>query len=181
MSESINGTAGGRRAEEMESRAGRTHRRFCAQGILPKKKKKERERWPLRGKADFWADTKQATVNPGLGGNTAYEGIARFTNGLMDLLRQSPQPTSEQLTEVFRTYEEAHRPRAELVVKLSGMITRYEAQDTWYLKTASRWLIPWVSDVRKADTYVSFSRNGPCLAYLPDPDVREGDAVEAKL
>lgn len=99
----------------------------------------------------------------------------------MDLLRQSPQPTSEQLTEVFRTYEEAHRPRAELVVKLSGMITRYEAQDTWYLKTASRWLIPWVSDVRKADTYVSFSRNGPCLAYLPDPDVREGDAVEAKL
>ncbi|KAF4309032.1 putative FAD binding domain protein [Botryosphaeria dothidea] len=138
--------------------------------------------WDVHGRVVLIGDSvHKATVNPGLGGNTAYEGIARFTNGLMDLLRQSPQPTSEQLTEVFRTYEEAHRPRAELVVKLSGMITRYEAQDTWYLKTASRWLIPWVSDVRKADTYVSFSRNGPCLAYLPDPDVREGDAVEAKL
>lgn len=112
----------------------------------------------------------QATINAGLGGNTAYEGIACLTNGLVDLLARSPQPSLDELTAVFREYEETHRQRAEFIVKLSGTITRYEAQDTWLLKMASRWLSPWVSDARKADAYASYFGKAPFLNYLPDPD-----------
>ncbi|GME30195.1 putative FAD binding domain protein [Neofusicoccum parvum] len=123
----------------------------------------------------------KATVNPGLGGNLAYEGIAHLTNRLVPLLRSAAAPPSAaQLTELFDSFDAAHRPRAETVVKLSGTITRYEAQDTWWLKGASRWVVPWVSDARKADAYVGFSNGGPRLEWLPDPD-GETAAGEARL
>ncbi|KAJ5772702.1 hypothetical protein N7520_003231 [Penicillium odoratum] len=111
----------------------------------------------------------KATVNPGLGGNLAYEGIARFTNGLVPLLEESPTPSLEQLTEVFDRYITGQKPRAETVVGLSGHITRYEAQDTWILKLAARHIVPRVGDSLKARFYASFSKGGPWLEYLPLP------------
>ncbi|KAJ5689708.1 hypothetical protein N7462_004100 [Penicillium macrosclerotiorum] len=111
----------------------------------------------------------KSTVNPGLGGNLAYEGIARFTNGLVPLLKETPMPSLEQLNEVFDQYITGQRPRAETVVDLSGQITRYEAQDTWILKFAARHIVPFVSDKLKANLYASFSRGGPWLEYLPLP------------
>ncbi|KAJ5680157.1 hypothetical protein N7455_008755 [Penicillium solitum] len=119
----------------------------------------------------------KSTVNPGLGGNLAYEGIARLTNGLVPLLKENPMPSLEQLTEVFNQYVTGQKPRAETVVDLSGQITRYEAQDTWILKFAARHIVPWVSDRLKAKLYASFSRGGPYLEYLPLPAV---DAALAK-
>ncbi|EOD43599.1 putative fad binding domain protein [Neofusicoccum parvum UCRNP2] len=130
----------------------------------------------------------KATVNPGLGANTAYEGIVRLTNGLHALLASSPAPTQAELATLFeQTYEAAHRSRAETVVSLSGVVTRYEAQDTWYLKMASRWVSPYIPDGRKADLYGAFSRAGPWLEFLPDPDAATAAdgaqpvAVEARL
>ncbi|KAB2577963.1 putative fad binding domain protein [Lasiodiplodia theobromae] len=129
----------------------------------------------------------KATVNPGLGANTAYEGIVRLTNGLRTLLSLAPQPSVAQLKELFEaTYEANHRGRAETVVSLSGVVTRYEAQDTWYLKMASRWVSPYIPDGRKADLYAAFSRAGPWLDFLPDPDAKAADgaqpvAVESRL
>ncbi|OQD69018.1 hypothetical protein PENPOL_c002G03084 [Penicillium polonicum] len=111
----------------------------------------------------------KSTVNPGLGGNLAYEGIARLTNGLVPLLKENPMPSPEQLTEVFNQYITGQKPRAETVVDLSGQITRYEAQDTWILKFAARHIVPWLSDKLKAKLYASFSRGGPYLEYLPLP------------
>lgn len=108
----------------------------------------------------------QTTVNPGIGGNTAYEGIARFTNGLVPLLKENPVPTLEQLSKVFNQYVTGQAPRAKKVVDFSGSITRYEAQDTWVLKFAARHILPWVSDKLKAKLYASFSSRGPCLEYL---------------
>jgi hypothetical protein len=113
--------------------------------------------------------SRQATVNPGLGGNLAYEGIARFTNGLVSLLQQYPKPTLEQLTNVFNQYVAGQKPRAETVVSLSGQITRYEAQDSWFLKFAARHILSYVSDGLKAKLYSSFSEGGPWLEYLPLP------------
>lgn len=113
----------------------------------------------------------KSTVNPGLGGNVAYEGIARLTNGLVPLLKENPMPSLEQLTEVFSQYIARQKPRAETVVDLSGQITRYEAQDTWILKFAARHIVPWVSDKLKAKLYASFSRGGPYLEYLPIPAI----------
>ncbi|KAF9892640.1 hypothetical protein FE257_001042 [Aspergillus nanangensis] len=112
----------------------------------------------------------KVTINPGLGGNLAYEGIARFTNGLVSLLTETPTPSQSQLTELFARFDEGQRPRAEMVNNLSGQITRYEAQDTWFLKFASRHLSPWVSDKLKAKAYAAFSKKGPCLEYLPLPE-----------
>ncbi|KAJ5511075.1 Monooxygenase FAD-binding [Penicillium expansum] len=113
----------------------------------------------------------KSTVNPGLGGNLAYEGIARLTNGLVPLLKKNPMPSLEQLTGVFNQYIIGQKPRAEAVVDLSGQITRYEAQDTWALKFAARHIVPWVSDRVKAKLYASFSRGGPYLEYLPLPAI----------
>ncbi|KAH7039489.1 hypothetical protein B0J12DRAFT_221975 [Macrophomina phaseolina] len=112
----------------------------------------------------------KATVNPGLGANTAYEGIVRLTNLLHALLASSPAPSTSQLSDIFNTYEQQHRSRAETVTTLSGVVTRYEAQDTWYLKMASRWVSPYIPDGRKADLYAAFSRAAPWLDFLPDPD-----------
>lgn len=102
------------------------------------------------------------------------------------LLQTTPSPSVEQLTNVFTAYEQAHRSRAETVVSLSGVVTRYEAQDTWYLKMASRWVSPYIPDGRKADLYGAFSRAGPWLDFLADPDAKTTEgaqpvAVEARL
>ncbi|KAJ5118781.1 hypothetical protein N7526_010418 [Penicillium atrosanguineum] len=125
----------------------------------------------------------KATVNPGLGGNTAYEGIARFTNGLIPLLKETPTPSVEQLTEVFNKYITGQAPRARRVVDISGSITRYEAQDTWFLKFAARHIVPWFSDRIKAKLYASFSKGGPWLEYLPLParDIDIGTAAEEPI
>ena len=111
----------------------------------------------------------------------------RLTNGLRTLLSLAPQPSVAQLKELFEaTYEANHRGRAETVVSLSGVVTRYEAQDTWYLKMASRWVSPYIPDGRKADLYAAFSRAGPWLDFLPDPDAKAAAgaqpvAVESRL
>ncbi|KAJ5817131.1 hypothetical protein N7447_009364 [Penicillium robsamsonii] len=122
----------------------------------------------------------KATVNPGLGGNLAYEGVARLTNGLVPLLKESPMPSLEQLTKVFNQYIAGQKPRAETVVDISGQITRYEAQNSWVLKFAARHIVPWVSDKLKAKLYASFSRGGPCLDYLPLPAMDAGLRKPAK-
>ncbi|KAJ9285879.1 hypothetical protein DTO027B5_3094 [Paecilomyces variotii] len=111
----------------------------------------------------------KTTVNAGLGGNLAYEGIARFTNLLVPLLQKTPNPSTADITELFLGFERLHRPRADLVGKISGQITRYEAQDTVLLKFASRYIAPWVSDWTKASLYASFAQGAPWLEYLPLP------------
>ncbi|KAF4546159.1 FAD binding domain containing protein [Lasiodiplodia theobromae] len=121
----------------------------------------------------------KVTINAGLGGNTAYEGIVCFTNGLVELLARSPTPSLSELTAVFQEFEETHRQRADTVTWLSGLITRYESQDTWYLKLVSRWLSPWLSDALKTDAYVSFFGKAPHFNWLPKP--KPGVVVDARL
>ncbi|KAJ5476081.1 hypothetical protein N7475_001810 [Penicillium sp. IBT 31633x] len=111
----------------------------------------------------------KVTINPGLGGNLAYEGIARLTNGLVPLLKETPLPSLEELNGVFDQYIAGQMPRAKTVLDVSGQITRYEAQDSWVLKFAARHIVPWVSDGLKAKLYASFSKGGPFLEYLPLP------------
>lgn len=131
-------------------------------------------------KTNFFSKSRQATVNPGLGGNLAYEGIARFTNGLVPLLQEYPIPSLEQLTEIFDQYVAGQRPRAETVVGISGQITRYEAQESWILKFAARHIVPYVSDGLKAKLYSSFSKGGPWLEYLSLPAIDADLAKAAK-
>ncbi|KAL4953547.1 hypothetical protein BDW69DRAFT_200095 [Aspergillus filifer] len=115
----------------------------------------------------------KSTINPGLGGNLAYEGIAHFTNLLVPLLKEHPNPSTEQLSQLFEEYFERHLPRARTVVNISGRITRYEAQDNWLYTLAARHIVPWISDATKAQGYASFSNGGPWLDYLPLPKLDE--------
>lgn len=121
----------------------------------------------------------QVTINAGLGGNTAYEGIVCLTNGLVELLARSSTPSLSELTAVFQQFEDTHRQRADTVTWLSGLITRYESQDKWYLKFVSRWVSPWLSDALKTDTYVSFFGKAPYFNWLPKP--KPGVVVDARL
>ncbi|PYI08852.1 FAD/NAD(P)-binding domain-containing protein [Aspergillus sclerotiicarbonarius CBS 121057] len=109
----------------------------------------------------------KVTINAGLGGNLAFEGIAHLANALVALLKDSPSPSNEQITAMFGRFEQAHRPRATTVLNMSGQITRYEAQDTWFLRFASRYISPWVSDRWKARLYADFSDAAPYLDFLP--------------
>ncbi|KAE8151336.1 hypothetical protein BDV25DRAFT_152791 [Aspergillus avenaceus] len=122
----------------------------------------------------------KATVNPGLGGNLAYEGIAHFANTLVELLIEHQNPSQEKVSELFAHMDQIHRSRAETVTKLSGQITRYETQDNWFLKFASRCLVPWVSDNAKAKAYAAFSDGAPWLRFLPLPE-QDADLAERKV
>ncbi|KAL4812982.1 hypothetical protein BDW67DRAFT_188103 [Aspergillus spinulosporus] len=120
----------------------------------------------------------KATINPGLGGNLAIEGIAHFTNVLVPLLKEHPIPSLEQLAGAFQEYHVRQRPRADAIVSMSGRITQYEAQETWLYKFAAQHVIPLVSDSVKAHAYAKFSNSSPWLEYLPLPALDAGLAQQ---
>ncbi|KAL4886785.1 hypothetical protein BJY04DRAFT_212763 [Aspergillus karnatakaensis] len=110
-----------------------------------------------------------------MGGNLVYEGIAHLTNTLIPLLKSNPTPTTAELTGVFDKYHTLHSWRANLVVTLSGKITRSEVQDTWFYKFFAQRINPLVSDHAKANLFVLYANGAPWLEYLPLP------AIDAKL
>lgn len=116
----------------------------------------------------------KATVNPGLGGNLAVEGVTHLANELIPLVRQCQEdggrkPSAAELAAAFDTYEKKHRPHANMIVTMSGYITRYEAMESWWLRGLRR-MSPWVSDITKANSLVSYINEAPWLNFLPNPD-----------
>lgn len=132
-------------------------------------------KWNSGGRVVLIGDAvHKATVNPGLGGNLAVEGVVHLMNELVPLLRRceedgSRKPTSAELAATFDEYEKKQRPHADLIVNASGYITRYEAMDTWWLRTLRR-VSPWVSDSMKASGFARYLNEGPWLNFLPNPD-----------
>ncbi|KAK4235378.1 FAD/NAD(P)-binding domain-containing protein [Achaetomium macrosporum] len=101
--------------------------------------------------------SEKSTINVGLGGNTAVEGVATFMNLLVPLLARNPKPSHSDV------------PRARACVTLSHYVTRFEAMDTWWLRML-RWLSPWFPDSVKAKAFLDFMKPAPILNFLPDPD-----------
>ncbi|KKY30964.1 putative monooxygenase fad-binding protein [Diaporthe ampelina] len=132
-------------------------------------------RWNSGGRVVLLGDAvHKATVNPGLGGNLAVEGVVHLLNELVPLLRRCEEdgmrrPTSTELAATFDEYEKKQRPHADLIVNASGYITRYEAMDTWWL-SALRRVSPWVSDTTKANGFARYINECPWLNFLPNPD-----------
>ncbi|PYH78976.1 FAD/NAD(P)-binding domain-containing protein [Aspergillus uvarum CBS 121591] len=119
----------------------------------------------------------KVTPNAGFGGNLALEGVAHLTNALVVLLRDSSPgaaPTVEQLAALFAEFDRSHRPRATTVLGLSATITRYEAQQTGFLRFAARYLSPMVPDRWKAALFVRFASGAPRLEFLPVKTVVAG-------
>lgn len=109
-----------------------------------------------------------------MGGNLVYEGIAHLTNTVIPLLKSHPTPTTADLTAAFNQYQTLHSPRANLVVTLSGKITRSEAQDNWFYKFFAQRINPLVSDHTKANLFVLYASGAPWLEYLPLPAIDAG-------
>lgn len=134
-------------------------------------------KWNSGGRVVLMGDAvHKATVNPGLGGNLAVEGVVHLMNELVPLLRRCEEdgmrkPTSTEVTAAFDEYEKKQRPHAGLIVNASGYITRYEAMDSWWLGTLRR-LSPWVSDSMKASGFARYINEAPWLNFLPNPDAQ---------
>lgn len=132
-------------------------------------------KWNSGGRVVLVGDAvHKATVNPGLGGNLAVEGVVHLMNELVPLLRRCDEdgkrkPTSAELAAMFDEYEKKQRPHANLIVNASGYITRYEAMDNWWLNALRR-VSPWVGDHMKASGFVRYIKEGPWLSFLPNPD-----------
>lgn len=150
--------------------------------MLPLEEGVLQTKWNSGGRVVLLGDAvHKATVNPGLGGNLAVEGVVHLLNELVPLLRRCEEdgmrkPTTAELAATFDEYEKKQRPHADLVVNASGYITRYEAMDTWWLRALRR-VSPWVSDGMKASGFARYINVGPRLDFLPDPDgqVKAGD------
>ncbi|ETS79687.1 hypothetical protein PFICI_09540 [Pestalotiopsis fici W106-1] len=134
-----------------------------------------RTKWHSGGRVVLVGDSvHKATVNPGLGGNLAVEGVVHLLNELVPwvhrcVAEEARTPTKEELVSVFDEYEKRQRPHANLIVSRSGYITRYEAMETWWLRALLR-ISPWISDHIKANGFVSYMKEGPWLSFLPNPD-----------
>ncbi|KAI1427595.1 hypothetical protein F5Y12DRAFT_737400 [Xylaria sp. FL1777] len=126
--------------------------------------------WNNGGRVVLIGDSaSKSTVNPGLGGNAHVEGVCRLMNEMTDLLKQSPTPSTNEITEMFNRYEEQQRPRAELTVTISGYVTRYEARETWWLRMAIV-VMSWVPVSLVSTFLAKHFAAGPLLKFLPKPD-----------
>lgn len=145
-------------------------------------------KWNSGGRVVLLGDAvHKATVNPGLGGNLAVEGVVHLLNELVPLVRRCEgdaggprKPTGAELAAAFDEYEKKQRPHADFIVNTSGYITRYEAMDTWWLRALLR-VSPWVSDSMKASGFARYLNEGPWLNFLPNPDEQEAKASEEDL
>lgn len=143
--------------------------------MLPLEEGVVEAKWNSGGRVVLLGDAvHKATVNPGLGGNLAVEGIVHLMNELVPLVRKCEEdgkrkPTSAEILATFDEYEKKQRPHASMIVNASGYITRYEAMDTWWLRALRR-VSPWVSDITKANGFAKYINDSPWLHYLPNPD-----------
>ncbi|KAI1746861.1 FAD/NAD(P)-binding domain-containing protein [Xylaria castorea] len=126
--------------------------------------------WNNGGRVVLVGDSaSKATINPGLGGNTHIEGVCHLMNEIMGLLKHSPAPRTNEITEMFNRYEEKQRPRARLTVTLSGFATRYEAMETWW----TRLLMPVMRRLPVGLMSTLLAKHfatGPLIEFLPRPE-----------
>lgn len=126
--------------------------------------------WNNGGRVVLVGDSvSKTTVNGGLGGNLAIEGICNLVNELVPLIRTTPMPTTHDLVDAFKRYEQKQRPRAEITYLSSNIVTRYESMDTLKLRFL-RWLSSWIRFRSETKEILSYMEPAPFLKFLPDPD-----------
>ncbi|KAJ4859820.1 FAD binding domain-containing protein [Trichoderma breve] len=146
--------------------------------MLPLEEGVLKPKWNTGGRVALMGDAvHKATINPGLGGNLAIEGVVHLMNELIPLVRRCEadggrKPTKSEITAALDAYEAKQRPHANTIVTMSGYVTRYEAMETWWLRLLRR-VSPWVSDKTKAGGFVGYINEGPWLNFLPNPDEQQ--------
>jgi hypothetical protein len=87
-------------------------------------------------------------------------------NELYPLLQSTPEPTADDIQDLFTRFDAKHRPRTHACVNLSYHVTRFEAMDNWLLRLA-RWLSPYIPDSMKAKLFLDFMAPAPIINFLP--------------
>lgn len=64
----------------------------------------------------------KATANLGMGGNLCIDDVCRLVNGLVPVLKNNENPSTQELVKVFTEYEKAAKPRALFVNKASAFL-----------------------------------------------------------
>ncbi|EHK47137.1 uncharacterized protein TrAtP1_010212 [Trichoderma atroviride] len=136
-----------------------------------------RSKWNTGGRVALMGDSvHKSTINAGLGGNLAVEGIVHLVNELVPLVRQCEasgrKPTKSEITTALDTYEEKQRPHAKKIVVMSRYLTRYESMETWWLRLLRR-VSPWISDKTKTKVFVDYMNEAPWISFLPSPDEKQ--------
>ncbi|KAI1764489.1 FAD/NAD(P)-binding domain-containing protein [Hypoxylon sp. FL1150] len=139
-------------------------------GMVPMEEGVIQGSWNNGGRIVLVGDaTCKITVNAGLGGNLAVEGVCHLANELVQLLRQTPTPTTQEIVASFERYERMQRPRADLTFNVAYQATRFESMDSLPLRIL-RWLFPWIPFRFKVGSLLDYIKAAPILNYLPDPD-----------
>ncbi|KAI1410362.1 FAD/NAD(P)-binding domain-containing protein [Hypoxylon sp. FL1857] len=140
-------------------------------GIVPMEEGVIQSPWNNGGRVVLVGDSiSKTTVNAGLGGNLAVEGVCNLANGLVQLLQRKRAPTSHDIMSIFQRYEQIQRPRAELSFNVSNYTTRYESMDSMWLRFLRR-LSSWIPLCWKTRVILGYFEPAPFLNFLPDPDV----------
>ncbi|OTA95365.1 hypothetical protein M434DRAFT_69594 [Hypoxylon sp. CO27-5] len=139
-------------------------------GMVPMEEGVIQASWNNGGRVVLVGDAaSKTTVNAGLGGNLAIEGVCNLANELVQLVQESRTPTSHDIISAFQRYEHMQRPRAKLSFKVSSYTTRYESMDSFWLRFL-KWLSPWIPLWYKTREILSYIEPAPILNFLPDPD-----------
>ncbi|KAL7627228.1 hypothetical protein AAE478_001417 [Parahypoxylon ruwenzoriense] len=127
--------------------------------------------WNNGGRVVFIGDAvHKTTINAGLGGNLVVEGVCNLANELLPILGRSGTLATPEIVAAFQRYEHAQRQRADVCVKLSHYITRYESMDSLWLRFL-RWISPWIPESFKVNIFIDYMKPAPILNHLPDPDI----------
>ncbi|XXG99506.1 hypothetical protein Hte_005845 [Hypoxylon texense] len=148
-------------------------------GIVPMEEGVIQGPWNNGGRVVLVGDAIcKVTINGGLGGNVAVEGVCRLVNELVPLLRRNQAPTTQDIVASFERYERMQRPRADLSFNLSHQATRYESMDSLWLRFLRR-LAPWIPRRVMINSFLDYMKPAPILNFLPDPNDLSAKAIAA--
>ncbi|KAI1463066.1 FAD/NAD(P)-binding domain-containing protein [Daldinia caldariorum] len=111
--------------------------------------------------------------------NLAVEAVCNLVNGLVPLIRKHRSPTTKDILDVFTRYEKAQRPRAEISVKTSHYVTRYESMDSLWLRFL-RWLSPWIPTSYHVKSFLGYMKPAPFLNFLANSNPGQNDGAGSK-
>ncbi|KAH7044525.1 hypothetical protein B0J12DRAFT_603811 [Macrophomina phaseolina] len=109
----------------------------------------------------------KVTINAGLGGNLAIEGITRLMNLLVPLIQNNGDLSTGQIESAFKQYEMAHKPRARTTLAMAAATSRIESEQNWLYNFASRWVQPVLSEGMKLKLGEIYALGGTYLNFLP--------------
>jgi hypothetical protein len=102
----------------------------------------------------------------------AIESAASLVNQIHGKLISSPEglsshPSQQELSAVFQVYRDERIPRVKAIFELSAHMTREQAWHNLIYKGVSKFVFPYMSDVRVAGVFADVIKGGVKLDFVP--------------